>query len=49
MADAIENVTNDPSSAAKLGRAGYQRAAALFSIEKNVRELCALLNAGRGD
>jgi colanic acid/amylovoran biosynthesis glycosyltransferase len=49
MADAIENVTNDPSSAAKLGQAGYQRAAALFSIEKNVRELCALLNAGRGD
>jgi hypothetical protein len=29
--------------AAKLGQSGYERARALFSIEKNVRELCALL------
>ena len=43
MADAIENVIYDPSSAAKLGQSGYERARALFSIEKNVRELCALL------
>jgi glycosyltransferase involved in cell wall biosynthesis len=43
MADAIESVTNDPSSAARLGHSGYERARALFSIEKNVRELCVLL------
>jgi glycosyltransferase involved in cell wall biosynthesis len=43
MADAIESVINDPSSAAKRGQSGYERARALFSIEKNVRELCALL------
>jgi glycosyltransferase involved in cell wall biosynthesis len=49
MADAIENVINDPSSAARLGHSGYERARALFSIEKNVHELCALLSAGRGD
>jgi len=49
MADAIQKVINDCSSAARLGHSGYERARALFSIEKNVRELCALLNAGRGD
>jgi glycosyltransferase involved in cell wall biosynthesis len=43
MADAIQNVINDPSSAARLGHSGYERARALFSIEKNVRELCALI------
>jgi glycosyltransferase involved in cell wall biosynthesis len=43
MADAIQKVINDPSSAAKLGQSGYERAGTLFSIEKNVRELCALL------
>ena len=43
MADAIERVINDRSSAARLGHSGYERARALFSIEKNVRELCALL------
>jgi glycosyltransferase involved in cell wall biosynthesis len=43
MADAIETVINDSSSAAKLGRAGYERARTLFSIEGNVRELCALI------
>jgi glycosyltransferase involved in cell wall biosynthesis len=48
MADAIQNVIYDPSSAAKLGQSGYERAGALFSIEKNVRELCAII-AGRGD
>jgi glycosyltransferase involved in cell wall biosynthesis len=48
MADAIETVINDCSSAARLGHSGYQRARALFSIEKNVRELCGLI-AGRGD
>jgi hypothetical protein len=36
-------VINDCSSAARLGHPGYERARTLFSIEKNVRELCALL------
>ena len=49
IADAIETVINDSSSAARLGHSGYERARTLFSIEKNVRELCALLSAGRGD
>jgi glycosyltransferase involved in cell wall biosynthesis len=48
LADAIETVINDCSSAARLGHSGYERARALFSTEKNVRELCALI-AGRGD
>ena len=48
MAEAIETVINDCSSAARLGQSGYERARRLFSIEKNVRELCALLSAGRG-
>ncbi len=43
FANAIETVINDRSSAARLGHSGYERARALFSIEKNVRELCALL------
>src|SRR5437879_2473992 len=43
LADAIEKVTNDRSLGRKLGQAGYERSQELFSIEKNVRELCALL------
>jgi len=43
MADAIERVIKDCSLAARLGQSGYERARALFSIEKNVRELCSLL------
>jgi glycosyltransferase involved in cell wall biosynthesis len=43
LADAIEKVTDDRLLAQRLGHAGYQRAHELFSIEKNVRELCALL------
>jgi rhamnosyl/mannosyltransferase len=43
MADAIETMIDDCSSAARLGQSGYERARTLFSIEKNVRELCALL------
>jgi len=43
MADAIQTVINDCSSAARLGNAGYERAKGLFSIENNVRELSALL------
>jgi glycosyltransferase involved in cell wall biosynthesis len=49
MADAIERVNNDLLLAQKLGEFGYDRAQALFSIEKNVRELCALLSEDRGD
>ena len=45
MAGAIEKVINDCSSAEKLGQSGYERARRLFSIEKNVRELCALLDS----
>jgi colanic acid/amylovoran biosynthesis glycosyltransferase len=43
LAGAIEKVVNDRSLARKLGQTGYERAQRLFSIEKNVRELCALL------
>jgi glycosyltransferase involved in cell wall biosynthesis len=43
LADAIEKVIDDRLLAQRLGHAGYQRAHELFSIEKNVRELCALL------
>jgi colanic acid/amylovoran biosynthesis glycosyltransferase len=49
MADAIETVINDCSLAARLGYSGHERARRLFSIEKNVREFCALIDAGRGD
>ena len=45
LADAIERVIDNRSLAQKLGKAGYERAKRLFSIEKNVRELCALINA----
>jgi colanic acid/amylovoran biosynthesis glycosyltransferase len=43
MADAIQKVISEQSLAATLGPAGYRRAQALFSIEKNVRELYALI------
>src|SRR6266567_4470900 len=43
LAGAIERMTNDPSLAQELGKSGYERAQRLFSIEKNMRELCALL------
>jgi glycosyltransferase involved in cell wall biosynthesis len=46
LAGAIERVTNDRSLGRKLGQAGYERSQKLFSIEKNVRELCALLSSG---
>jgi colanic acid/amylovoran biosynthesis glycosyltransferase len=47
LAGAIEKVTNDRSLGQRLGQAGFERAQNLFSIDKNVRELCALLNAHR--
>jgi glycosyltransferase involved in cell wall biosynthesis len=46
LAGAIEKVTNDRSLGQRLGQAGYKRAQTLFSIEKNVRELCALICSG---
>ena len=50
MADAIQTVIGDLSLAAKLGQSGHKRAQELFSIEKNVSELRALLTkTGKGD
>src|SRR5207302_8365022 len=43
LADAIEKVIDDRLLAQRLGHAGYQRAHEFFSIEKNVRELSALV------
>jgi colanic acid/amylovoran biosynthesis glycosyltransferase len=43
LADAIEKVINDRSLGQKVGQAGRGRAQTLFSIEKNVRDLCALI------
>src|SRR5438067_4106654 len=43
LARAIEDVIDDRLLAQRLGEAGRQRAQELFSIEKNARELCALL------
>jgi colanic acid/amylovoran biosynthesis glycosyltransferase len=47
LADAIEKVINDRSLGQKLGHAGHGRAQELFSIEKNVRNLCVVLDAHR--
>ena len=43
LADAIERVIVDPALAKRFGQAGHERAAKIFSIEKNVRELRELL------
>jgi glycosyltransferase involved in cell wall biosynthesis len=43
MANAIEKLINNHSLAKRLGECGYERAQRLFSIEKNVRELCAVI------
>jgi glycosyltransferase involved in cell wall biosynthesis len=43
LAGAIEKVIDDGQLAQGLGRAGYERARELFSIERNVRDFCALL------
>jgi colanic acid/amylovoran biosynthesis glycosyltransferase len=43
LANAIERVISDLAVAEEMGRAGYERAQKIFSIDKNVRELCALL------
>jgi glycosyltransferase involved in cell wall biosynthesis len=44
MADAINKIIGDTSVARRLGQSGYERARTLFSIEKNVRELCMLIS-----
>jgi colanic acid/amylovoran biosynthesis glycosyltransferase len=47
LANVIEKLIRDPALAQKMGQAGHERAQKLFSIERNVRELCALINTGR--
>ncbi len=49
LANAIERLIDNRLLVQRLGHAGYQRAQELFSIEKNVRELCALVDIGSGD
>jgi glycosyltransferase involved in cell wall biosynthesis len=44
LAGAIEKVIDDRPFAQRLGEAGYERVQRLFSIEKNVQELCALVD-----
>src|SRR5215472_8396573 len=46
LAEAIEKVIDDRLLAQRLGHAGYERAQELFSIDKNVRELCTLICSG---
>ena len=46
MAEAINKIIGDASAAERLGQSGYARAQRLFSIDKNVRELCALISSG---
>ena len=46
LARAVEKMIDDRQLAQRLGRGGYERAQHLFSIEKNVRDLSALINAG---
>ena len=46
LAGAIEKVMDDRSLAQRLGQAGDERAQELFSIDKNVRELCTLICSG---
>ncbi len=43
LASAIEKLVNDRPLARRLGLAGYQRAEQLFDIEKNARDLYALI------
>jgi colanic acid/amylovoran biosynthesis glycosyltransferase len=42
LAGSIERLLDDIGLARRFGERGFQRASELFSIEKNVRELCAL-------
>src|SRR4029077_19221144 len=43
LAGAIEKIIDDRQLTQKLGQAGYKRVQELFSIEKNARDLCALI------
>jgi glycosyltransferase involved in cell wall biosynthesis len=45
LANAIEKVIGDRSLVQRLGQAGSERAQKLFSIDKNVRELCTLISS----
>jgi glycosyltransferase involved in cell wall biosynthesis len=45
VANAIEKVIGDRSLVQRLGQAGSERAQKLFSIDKNVRELCTLISS----
>jgi colanic acid/amylovoran biosynthesis glycosyltransferase len=47
LANAIDKVISDRSLGQRLGQAGYECAQKLFSIEKNARLLCALMNSRR--
>jgi len=49
LAGAIERVLTERSLGQRLGQAGYERVQTLFSIEKNVCELCALVKTSTGD
>jgi len=42
LAEALERLMVDPALARRLGQAGYERACARFSIERNVCELLKL-------
>lgn len=46
LAAAMEKLIGDRTLAQRLGHAGYERVQNLFSIDKNVRELCALICSG---
>jgi colanic acid/amylovoran biosynthesis glycosyltransferase len=46
LSEAIEKITNDHSLGQRLGRAGYERAQKLFSIEKSVGALFELIPSG---
>jgi colanic acid/amylovoran biosynthesis glycosyltransferase len=49
LAGAIEKVIDDRPFAQRLGHAGCQRAQEFFSIEKNVRDLCGLIDTAGDD
>jgi colanic acid/amylovoran biosynthesis glycosyltransferase len=44
LSGAIEKIIDDRQLTQKLGQAGYKRVQELFSIEKNARDLCALID-----
>jgi glycosyltransferase involved in cell wall biosynthesis len=44
LAGAVQKLIHDRALAQRLGHSGYDRAQRLFSIEKNVRELCMLIS-----